>query len=188
MTSGRRDANVGHPLGAGPVRRPPLVLVFVAVLMIALGETAGAVLSQLRPQTERYARARVKANASVHGLVGAADYDAEVTSRAVFTAEAGLSFMHTHAEGLGPVILLAGTLAATAVPWRRMRAILYALFTLGALFPLGYLVYAVAVLEAGRDEGTALAEQYVLTPLGSAVILALVGLVMALGRGRSRAA
>lgn len=170
------------------MRRPPLVLVFVAVLMIALGETAGAVMSQLRPQTEQYARARVKANAPAHGLVGAAEYDDEVTARAVFTAEAGLSFLHTHAEGLGPVILLGGTLAASTVPWRRLRALLYALFTLGALFPLGYLVYALAGLEVGRDEGVALAEQYVLTPLGSAVILALLGLVLTLGRRRPPAA
>jgi hypothetical protein len=162
--------------------------VFVAVLMIALGETAGAVMSQLRPQTERYARARVTANAAAHGLVGAAEYDDEVRARAVFTAEAGLSFLHTHAEGLGPVILLSATIAATAVPGRRLRALLYALFTLGALFPLGYLVYALAALEAGREAGVALAEQYVLTPLGSSVMLALLGLVMALGRRRSRAA
>jgi hypothetical protein len=57
------------------------------------------------------------------------------------------------------------------------------------LFPLGYLVYAIAVLERGRDEGIALAERWVLTPLGSAMIVALVVEVIALAallpRGRS---
>jgi hypothetical protein len=56
------------------------------------------------------------------------------------------------------------------------------LLTAAALFPLGYLAYALAALELGREAGVALAERYVLTPLGSAAILALVTLAWALGR------
>jgi hypothetical protein len=150
--------------------------------MIALGETAGTFMSPLRPTVERYARARVAANAAAHGLTGSAEYDTEVRDRAVFTAEAGLSFFHTHAGGLAPVILLAGTLVAAVVPGGFARGLLYALLAAGTLFPLGYLVYALAALETGRDAGVALAERYVLTPLGSAAILALLALVWALGR------
>ena len=164
------------------MRRPPLLLVLVAVAMLALGETAGALMSPLRPGVERYARARVAANAAAHGLTGSAEYDDEVRNRAVFTAEAGISFFHTHAEGLAPVILLAGTIVATVVPAGVARGVLYALLTVGALFPLGYVVYALAALETGREAGVALAERYVLTPLGSAAILALLGLVLVLGR------
>lgn len=167
-----------------PVRRPPLIVVFVAVFVIALGETAGAVMSQLRPQIDRYARARVAANPAGHGLAGTAEYDVEVADRAVFAAEAGLSFFHTHAEGLAPVVLLAATLVATFVPSRRARGGLYTLFALGTLFPLGYLVYAVAVLEAGRDTGVELAERYVLTPLGSAAIVGLLVLALVLAGRR----
>ena len=166
------------------MRRPPLLLILVAVLMIALGETAGALMSPLRPATEHYALARVVANAAAHGLTGSAEYDDEVRTRAVFATESGISFFHTHAEGLAPVILLAATIVAGVVPRRGARAVLYALLTAGALFPLGFVVYALAVLETGRDAGTALAERYVLTPLGSAAILALLGLVLALSRPR----
>jgi len=164
------------------VRRPPILLVLVAVVMLALGETAGALLSPLRPAVERYARARVAANAAAHGLTGSAEYDDEVRNRAVFTAEAGISFFHTHAEGLAPVILLAGTIVASVVAGRRARGILFGLLTVGALFPLGYVVYALAALEAGREAGVALAERYVLTPLGASAIMALLGLVVILGR------
>ena len=164
------------------MRRPPLLLVLVAVVMLALGETAGALLSPFRPAVERYAWARVAANGAAHGLSGSVEYDNEVRSRAVFTAEAGISFFHTHAEGLAPVILLAGTIVATVVPAGMARGLLYALLTVGALFPLGYVVYALAALETGREAGVALAERYVLTPLGSAAILALLGLVLVLGR------
>src|SRR5262245_35904131 len=118
--------------------------------MLALGETAGVFMSPLRAAFERYARARVAANAAAHGLTGSAEYDEEVRERAVFTAEAGLSFFHTHAGGLAPVILLAATIVAGVVRRRLARSILYALLTAGALFPLGYLVYALAALEAGR--------------------------------------
>jgi hypothetical protein len=150
--------------------------------MLALGETAGALLSPLRPAVERYARGRVTANAVAHGLTGSVEYDDEVRDRALFTAEAGLSFFHTHAGGLAPVILLAGTIVASVVPGVGTRRMLQALLTVGALFPLGYLVYALAALETGRDAGVAVAERYVLTPLGSAAILALVVLAWALGR------
>ncbi|HSF01601.1 MAG TPA: hypothetical protein VLA62_01235, partial [Solirubrobacterales bacterium] len=107
-------------------------------------------------------------------------------ARAVFTAEAGLSFFHTHAEGLGPLLLLVGTLVATLVPGRRTRGLLHALLAVGGVFPLGYLVYSLASLELGRDAGVALAERYVLTPLGSAVILGLLGLLAALVRAVRR--
>jgi hypothetical protein len=159
-----------------------LLLVFVAIVMITLGATASALLSPLRSTVERYARARVDANGAAHGLTGAAEYDEEVRGRAVFTAEAGLSFFHTHAEGLGPVILLAGTIVASVVAGRAARGVLYGLLALGALFPFGYAVYALAALETGRETGVALAERYVLTPLGSAALLALLGLVLVLGR------
>jgi len=168
------------------VKRPPLIVVFVAVFLIAVGATAGALLSPLRPQVQRYARARIAANREAHGLVGSAEYDAEVISRTVFATEAGLSFFHTHAEGLGPVVLLASTLVATAVRWRWPRRALHTLLAVGALFPLGYLVYALAVLEMGRDAGVELVERNILTPLGSGVIVALFGLALVLVVTRSR--
>jgi hypothetical protein len=164
------------------VNRPPLVVVFVAVLVIALGELGGAVLSQLRPATARWAAARVATNREAHGLTGSAEYDDTIREQAVFATEAGLSFFHTHAEGLGLVLFFASTLVASVVPARALRGALYALLTLGALFPLGYLVYAFAVLRFGRDSGVALAETWVLTPLGGLVILGLAGLAVVLAR------
>jgi hypothetical protein len=162
------------------VIRPPLIVVLVAVVILALGETGGAVMSQLRPAIERYAAARIEANRQAHGLSGSAEYDDEVRARATYAAEAGLSFFHTHAEGLGLVLFFASTLVASAVPGRVVRALLYVLLTLGALFPLGYLVYGIAVLEIGRDSGIELAERWVLSPLGLSAMAGLVGLALGL--------
>jgi len=158
--------------------------VLVAVVMLALGETAGAVMSRLKPQIERYAAARVAANPGAHGFSGSAEYDDEVRDRAVFTAEAGLSFFHLHGEGVGLVLFFASSLVAAVVPDRRTRAALFALLTVGGLFPLGYLVYGAAVLELGRDAGIELAERWMLTPLGLAAIAGLAGLAVSLARRR----
>ena len=170
---------------SGPVRRPPLAVVLVAVSMLALGETAGAVMSRLKPEIQRYAAARVTANAGAHGFSGSAEYDDEVRDRAIFAAEAGLSFFHVHAEGVGLVLFFTSTLAAATVPWRRARATLYLLLTLGGLFPLGYVVYGAAVLEVGRDAGIELAERWILAPLGIAAIAGLVGLLLVTARRRA---
>jgi hypothetical protein len=157
-------------------------VVLVAVLVIALGELGGATLSQLRPATARWATARITANAPAHGLSGTPEYDDAVRERAVFTVEAGLSFFHVHAEGMGLVLFFASTLVATVVRSRVARRLLYVLLTLGALFPLGYLAYALAVVELGRDDGVALAETWVLSPLGLAAIAGLIGLAITLAR------
>ena len=170
---------------SGPVRRPPLAVVLVAVSMLALGETAGAAKSQLRPQVQRYAAARIAANAPAHGFSGSAEYDDEVRDRAIFTAEAGLSFFHLHAEGVGLILFFASTLVACAVPWRRERVVLYLLLTLGGLFPLGYLAYGAAVLEVGRDAGIEVAERWILTPLGISAIAGLLGLLLSAARPRA---
>ena len=145
-------------------------------------------MSQLRGPTERWAAARVAANARAHGLSGSVEYDDEVRARAVYGAEAGLSFFHTHAEGVGLILFFASPLVASAVPWRRARGALHLLLTLGALFPLGYLAYGVLVLELGRDAGIELAETWILTPLGGAVILGLLGLALALALAVRRGA
>jgi hypothetical protein len=170
------------------VIRPPLPVVFVAVLVITLGELGGALLAQLRPAAARVATARIAANPQAHGLSGSAEYDDAVRERALFTAEAGLSFFHVHAEGMGLVLFFAGTLVASVVRARALRFVLLSLLTAGALFPLGYLAYAAAVVELGRDDGVALAETWVLTPLGAAAIAGLIGLAAALTRRRPEAA
>jgi hypothetical protein len=162
-------------------------VVFVAVGVITLGELGGAALSQLRPATARWATARIAANAPAHGLTGSLEYDDAVRERAVFTVEAGVAFFHLHAEGMGLVLIFTSTLVASVVRSRLARRMLYTLLTAGALFPLGYLGYALAVLELGRDDGVAFAETWILSPLGAAAIAGLIGLAAALARRRPAA-
>jgi hypothetical protein len=153
--------------------------------MLALGETAGAAMSRLKPEIERYAAGRVAANPGAHGFSGSAEYDDEVRDRAVFTAEAGLSFFHLHGEGVGLVLFFASSLVAAAVPGRRARA--RALRALDARRPVSPRLSRLwrGVLELGRDAGVELAERWILTPLGLAAIAGLVGLTLSLARRRA---
>jgi len=154
--------------------------VLVTVVLIALGETGGAVMSPLRPSIERYTAARIDANREAHGLTGSPEYDDEIRARATYAAEAGLSFFHTHAEGMGLILFFTSTVVASAVPGRALRALLYVLLAVGAFFPLGFLAHGVAVLEAGRDTGVDLAERWFLTPFGCLALAGLIGLALAL--------
>ena len=156
-----------------PVKRPPLVLIFLSILLLALGTTGGAIMSMLRPQIQRYSTERIFALPEAHSLSGSREYDAEVVDGIVFTVEAGLSFFHTHAEGMGIVLLFAATVAASLVPGRRWRAVAHWLLGLAFLFPLGYLGYSALVLVYGRDLGIALAERVLLIPFGSSAVLGL---------------
>src|SRR5438046_4069209 len=103
-------------------------------------------MSRFRPEIERYAAARVAANARVHGLSGSAEYDDEVRDRAVFSVGAGLSFFHTNDEGVRLILFFGSTLVAGVVPRRRTSEALYLAFTVVSLFPLGFIIYGADVL------------------------------------------
>src|SRR2546425_2394605 len=110
--------NFGDREGSN-LRRPPLAVVLVAVVVIALGETGGAAMSRLKPQIERYVGVRVAANPQTHGLSGSAEDDDEVRDRAVFAVEAGPVLFPTHAEGGRLIRFFASTLVASGGPLRR---------------------------------------------------------------------
>lgn len=155
------------------MRQPPVVLSLLSVLLLALGTTAGAGMSMLAPEIRAYATERIFAAREVHYLSGSRDYDADVVADIVFTVEAGLSFLHTHAEGMGLVLLFASTVVASVVRWRAFRTLLHWLLGLAFLFPIGYAVYSALVLFLGRERGVALAEQLVLIPFGTSSIVGL---------------
>src|SRR5258708_7578804 len=98
--------------------RPPLVVVLLAVLLLALGETGGAVMSQLRGPTERWAAARVAANARAHGLSGSVEYDDEGPPHAVYVAEAGAPSWRPPPGGVPPAPVVSTGAAGLGGPRR----------------------------------------------------------------------
>ncbi|MBI4637728.1 MAG: hypothetical protein HY727_15435 [Candidatus Rokubacteria bacterium] len=162
-------------------KRPPLVLIILSVVLLALGTTGGGAMSLLTPAIRQYATERIFEARELHYLSGSRAYDAEVVSEIVFRVEAGLSFFHTHGEGVGIILLFGAIVVASVVPSRRVRGLLYWLLGLSFLFPIGYIAYGAFILLFGRDRGISLAELTLLVPFGAASILGLGGLLGALG-------
>ena len=160
------------------MKRPPLLVTFLAVFLIALATTGGAVMSAFRLPIQRSATEWILAAREIHNLSGSRQYDIDVVNEIVFTVEAGLSFFHTHGEGMGVVLLLASTVVSTLIARRRLRDGLNAVIGLSFLFPIGYLAYSAFILLFGKDRGVTLAEQWLLIPFGSSAIL---GLAVAAG-------
>jgi len=155
-------------------RRPPLPVLFLSVLVIALAETAGALMGRYRGEINTWLTEEVGRRPAVHGLTGSRDYDAELIPEIVFQSEAGLSFFHTHGEGMALVVLAGGTLVSSLVISRVLRCVLYLLLAAGTVFPLGFLAYAGLIVTMGKDPAIEWAERWVLIPSGSAVAGAFV--------------
>lgn len=161
-------------------RRPPLVLTFLSVLLLALGTTAGGAMSLLAPAIRQYATDRIFEARELHYLSGSRDYDADVVNEIVFRMEAGLSFFHSHGEGMGLLLLFGAIVAASFVRAPRFRGVVHWLLGLSFLFPIGYLAYSAFILVFGQDRGISLAERTMLIPFGTSSILGLGFLLGAL--------
>lgn len=153
--------------------QPPRGIILAAVFLWLLGSLGGIGMTVLGPQVRRMSWMWIMDRQSVHSLVGAMDYDAPIVNEIIFWIEAGLSFFHTHAEGMGLVVLAAGTVVSTWIASRALRIALHVLIALGAVFPFGYALYSSFIPFLGKDRGVELAEALVLIPFGSTTILAM---------------
>lgn len=171
------------------LRRPPLPVLFLAVLILALAETAGAFMGRYRNELSAWLSESVGRRPAVHGLTGSRDYDAELIPQVVFQSEAGLSFFHTHGEGMAVVVVAGATVVSSLVASRAWRGVLHMLLAAAALFPLGFLASAGLTITLGRDAGAEWAERWMLIPLGSAALAAfgLLGAVLVVQAVRARA-
>ena len=157
----------------GALRQPPPIITLAAVLLWLLGSLGGIGMAVLSPQIRQVSRMWIMDRERVHMLVGAMDYDAPIVNDLIYLVEAGLSFFHTHAEGMGLVVLALGTMVGTCFGPGRLRAVLLTLVGLAAVFPMGYALYSALIPLMGRDRGIGLAETLILMPFGGATILAL---------------
>lgn len=161
-------------------RRPPLPVLFLSVLILALAETAGALIGRSRGDINTWLTEAVRRRPAVHGLTGSRDYDSELIPDIVFWSEAGLSFFHTHGEGMALIVIAGGTVVSSLVAWRPLRGLLHILLAAGDVFPIGFLAYAGLIITMGKDPGMEWAERWILIPAGSAVIAAFALLAVVL--------
>ncbi len=161
-------------------RCPPLPVLFLSVLVLALAETIGALIGPYRGGISAWLAEAVRRRPDVHGLTGNRDYDAELIPQIVFQSEAGLSFFHTHGEGMALIVVAGGSIVSSLVASRGLRGFLHLLLAAGAVFPVGFLAYAGLIVTMGKDPAVEWAERWILIPAGSAAIAAFVLLAVIL--------
>lgn len=157
----------------GGWRVPPTPVLLTAIALIACAEVGGASMVQFKLELTRWVRGVMLARPATHGLVGVRDVDESILDEALVKFDAGLRLFHLHAEGMGTVIVVATMVTTTLVdrvPLR--RAILVLLTVGGAVYPVGYLVWAGLIPFLGIAGGKRVAEWVVWIPFGGASIVA----------------
>jgi hypothetical protein len=170
--------------GAAPDvwRRPPVSSLLAAVLLIACAEVGGASMVKWKLELTRWARATIQARPATHGLVGVRDVDEDVIDQLLVKFDGALRLFHLHGEGMGLVIIATTMTAATVMSASATRGAMIALLTIGgAVYPLGYLLWAALIPHQGIERAKALVEWLVWIPFGGATIVAVWWLAVALG-------
>ena len=166
---------------AGTWRLPPVSALLAAVLLIACAEVGGASMVRFKVDLTRWARSVMLARPAVHGLVGVRDVDEQIIDESLVKFDAGLRLFHLHAEGMGTIIIVTTTVAATLVrPPALARALVLLIAVGGVGYPLGYLLWSALIPFQGIERGKAAAEWLVWIPFGGATIVAMWALAGAL--------
>ena len=167
--------------GGDTWRLPPVASLLAAVLLIGCAEVGGASMVRFKLELTRWARGVMLARPATHGFVGVRDVDESIVDEALVKFDAGLRLFHMHAEGMGVIIILAAMIATTLVSGPALRRAIVALITVGgAGYPFGYLLWSALIPYRGVERGKALAEWFVWIPFGTAAIVALWLLAVAL--------
>jgi len=143
--------------------------------MLAIGAVTGAVLIGLQDWLYAMARAEIIRRPEVHGFAGAEVIDAGRIAEVADQSNAALRMLHTHSLGLGMLILL-GTMAVVNLPipiWS--RPVLCVFISIGAVYPIGWLVLAWLIPYWGVDRLRRPVEWLLFLPFGGALALGLCG-------------
>ena len=163
-------------------RRPPVITLLTAILLIATAEVGGASMVRFKLELTRWARSAILARPVTHGLVGVRDVDEGIIDELLVKFDAALRLFHLHGEGMGLVIIATTMTAATLVRSDGARRAIVALLTVGgAGYPVGYLLWGALIPFDGVERGKTLAEWLVWIPFGGAAIVAVWWLTALLG-------
>jgi hypothetical protein len=163
-------------------RRPPVITLLAAILLIATAEVGGASMVRFKLELTRWARSAILARPATHGLVGVRDVDEGIIDELLVKFDAALRLFHLHGEGMGLVIIATTMTAATLVRADGARRAIVALLTVGgAGYPVGYLLWGALIPHYGVERGKTLAEWLVWIPFGGATIVAVWWLTALLG-------
>lgn len=170
------------------LRRPPTIALIASLCLFAVGASTGGLLVRYQDALYAAARREVVKRPDVHGFAGAEVIDEARIAEIVEQSNNALRMLHVHGLGVGMLVLLA-TLAIVNLPIpARLQQGLCVLTSLGALYPVGWLVLGWLIPIWGLGRLRAPVEWIFFVPFGGAAILAvwstLACYLIALLRGR----
>ena len=155
-------------------QKPPVWSAAAGVLLLALGATAGGSLI-FQDQFYAVARPVVSSRPEVHNLTGIRVLDEAKITETVEQSNRAFRMLHVHGLGVGLLILVGSTAAAQLPVGGRLRRGLTVLIALGALYPPGWLLFALLIPFYGFDALRIPIEYGLFLPFGGAAILGLWG-------------
>jgi hypothetical protein len=162
------------------LRRPPRYALAVSVFTLAIGALVGVVLVAFQDVLYAAARREIIRRPEVHGFAGSEVIDQARIAEIADQSNAALRLLHSHALGIGALIMLA-TLAVANLPLSsRAQTVLCALISLGAIYPFGYAIMAWLIPFVGVEALRRPVELIFFVPFGTAPVLGLLGALLLL--------
>jgi hypothetical protein len=155
------------------LHRPPAFALAAGLAILAVGALTGAVLIGLQDWLYALARAEIIRRPEIHGFAGAEVIDAARIAEVADQANTALRMAHTHALGIGLLILIAAVAISNLQIPAWAQSVCCGLVSLGALYPVGWLVLAWLIPYWGVDRLRAPVEWIVFVPFGGALVLGL---------------
>ena len=157
------------------LRRPPTFALAAALFILTIGSITGAALVALQDSLYALARREIVKRPDVHGFAGTELIDERRIKEVADQANTALRLLHTHALGIGMLILIATLVIANLAIPSRAQLVLCAMISLGALYPLGWLVLTWLIPYWGVDRLRAPVEWIFFVPFGTLLVAGLCG-------------
>jgi hypothetical protein len=162
------------------LRRPPAYVLGVSLFMLAVGALVGATLVSFQDIIYSAARREIVRRPDIHGFSGSEAIDQGRIAEIADQANAALRLLHMHSIGVGVLIFAAALMIANLPISSRLKLLFCALVSLGAVYPFGWGVLAWLIPITGADALRTPVEWIFFVPFGGALIIGLVGSVVAL--------
>ena len=146
--------------------------------MLTIGSITGAVLVVLQDLLYTLARREIVKRPDVHGFAGTELIDERRIKEVADQSNTALRLFHTHALGIGMLIFIATLAIANLGLPPRVQVVLCTMVSLGAIYPLGWLVLTWLIPYWGVDRLRTPVEWMFFVPFGGLLV---AGLCFALG-------
>jgi hypothetical protein len=159
------------------LRRPPAFALAAALFILTIGSLTGAALVVLQDSLYALARREILKRPDVHGFAGTELIDERRIKEVADQSNTALRLLHTHALGIGMLIFIATLVIANLAIPPRAQVILCAMVSLGAIYPLGWLVLTWLIPYWGVDRLRAPVEWIFFAPFGGLLVAGLCGAI-----------